>query len=238
MTGRVSSKAALAGLAVAVAVLSIASPAATAVQPVAVAPYYLARGDPRACPSPICGGLFTHLVNRSRTTCGDGFRHPTCYVASVDLGNLGVSESTRLRLMGLISAGRALVRGRLVRGGIQGFPELDTLVAREVWKASSSPNPSAGTFRRLRDNGVRCVAAPCFSTDALKINPKLAGAQVKVSQIELGGTDATEGEQRRALRSIARGDLIASGTMVIVPRAGPAGRGVAFVASQLYTRAA
>jgi len=185
----------------------------------------------------MCGGLFVHLVNRSRTTCGDGLRHPTCYVASVDLGNLGVSDSTQSRLVGLISAGRALVRGRLVRGRIQDFPELDTLVASEVWKASSSTDPPVGTFRRLRDNGVRCIAAPCFSTDALKLNPALTGMRVKVSQIDLGGTHATAAEQRRALGSIARGGLIASGRMVVVPRAGPAGQGIAFVASQFYTRA-
>ena len=45
--------------------------------------------------------------------------------------------------MGLISAGRALVRGRLVRGGIQGFPELDTLVA----------SPGDRTLRLVIDDG-------------------------------------------------------------------------------------
>jgi hypothetical protein len=222
----------------AAALLCSVVPAGASPQPLPVSPYYLGRGDPRLCPSPQCGGLFIHLVNRSRTICGDGLRRPACYVAAADLGRLGVSDARRSALMGSISAGRALVRGVLVRGRVPGFPQLDTLVVTEVWLASRSPQAPTGTFRRLHDNGVRCIAAPCFSTDALTLNPRRASSRATVSQVDLSRTGASPGAQRRALTLVARGDLIAAGTIVAVPNAGPAGTGRALVASQLYTRAA
>jgi hypothetical protein len=227
----------MAGLAAAAALLSAATVGEGAQSPpVPVAAYYLARADPRLCPSPQCGGLFVHLANRWRTVCGDGLRRPSCYVAAIDLGRLGVSDARRVQLLGSISAGRALVRGVVVRGGVTGFPQLDTLVASEVWLASSSPHAPTGTFRRLRDNGIRCIAAPCFSTDALVLNARLPGAHATVSVVETpdGAKDA---EVRRATRLVASGRVIGVGRIVAVPDAGPAGTGRAFIASQFYTPA-
>ena len=198
--------------------------------------WYLARGDPRLCPSPICGGLFVHLVNRSRTICGDGARRPSCYVATADLAALEVSAARRAALVGLLSSGRALARGALVRGLVQGFPQLDTLVVTEIRPASGSRRTPTGVFRRLRDNRVRCIAAPCFSIDAWKLNPTSTGSRVTVSSVDLTATGATEAARLRALRQIARGDLIASGRIVAVPKAGPAGTGRVFVGSQFYVR--
>lgn len=182
----------------------------------------------------MCGGLFVDLVNRSRTICGDGARRPSCYVATADLTALGVSDARRTKLVRLLSAGRALARGTLVRGRVEGFPLLDTFVVTEIWPASSSPRTPTGVFRRLRDNGIRCIAAPCFSTNALALNK---GSFVRISSIDLRGTGATAAERARALRLVASGGLIASGRIVAVPNAGPAGTGRAFVASQLYTQA-
>lgn len=225
----------IAGLVVAAALPSVATAGAGAPS-LPVSPYYLARGDPRACPSPACGGLFLHLVNRSRTVCRDGMRRPACYVASADLSKLGVSDSRRSQLVAAISAGRALVRGMVVRGRVPGFPQLDTLVVTEVWPASRSTQDPTGTFRRLRDNGIRCIAAPCFSTDALTLNPRRAGTRVTVSAVQASGS--VEPELQRAAKLIAAGGVIAAGRIVAVPRAGPAGTGRAFVISQLYTRTA
>ena len=202
--------------------------------PLPVSPYYLARGDPRLCPSPVCGGLFVHLENRSRTICGDGARRLSCYVAAADLAKLRVPDAERTRLSGLLGEGRALARGTLVRGLVKGFPQLDTLVVTEVWPASSSQSPPTGTFRRLRDNGVRCIAAPCFATDAIALNN---GGKVTVSRVGLAGVRAPAGERTRALALVTSGRLLAAGRIVAVPQAGPAGTGRVFVASQFYAQA-
>ena len=225
----------IAGLAAAAAALLVATAGAGA-PPLSVAPYYLARGDPRACPSPACGGLFVHLVNRSRTACGDGLRRPACYIASADLSMLGVSAARRARLLGSISAGRGLVRGVLVPGRVPGFPQLDTLVVTEVWPASRSPQAPTGTFLRLRDNRIRCIVAPCFSTDALTLDPRRPGTRVTLSAIQAGGV--TDADIRRAAKLLPSGGVIAAGKIAAVPHAGPAGTGRVLVVTQLYTRAA
>ena len=230
--GRVGIGVRLAGVLATALLLAGAAPAAGKPKPVA-SPYYLARGDPRLCPSPVCGGLFVHLVNRSRSVCGDGARRPACYVASADLSALDVATQRRSEIAGLLAQGRALARGRLARGLVPGFPQLDTLVVTEIWRSSSSARLPSGTFRRLADNGVRCVAAPCFSTDADALD---RSGRVTVSRVRLAGVGATTPERNRALALIATGELIASGGVVVVPRAGPAGAGRVFVASQFYVQ--
>lgn len=215
-------------------VLTGAAPA-TGDPPQSVSSYYLARADPRLCPSPMCGGIWVSLVNKGGTRCGDGIAQRECYAAEADLSRLRVDEKGRVLLQGLITEGRALARGKLVRGRVQGFSELDTLVVSEVWPASSSLNRARGVFHRLRDNGVRCVTAPCFSIHAAELN---SGRHVNVSDVNLAATGAPGWERRLALAEIGRkSSLVAAGRVVRKPNAGPAGAGRTFVATQFYVRA-
>jgi hypothetical protein len=156
-----------------------------------------------------------------------------CYVAAADLSQLAVPDEERSRLQDLLSSGRAVARGVLVSGRVPSFPQLDTLVVSQVWPASSSMRLPTGTFRLLRDNRVRCIVAPCFSTDAIALN---RGTKVAVSRVGLAGVGATTPERNRGLNAIASGGLIAAGRIVVVARAGPAGAGRVLVASQFYLR--
>lgn len=192
-------------------------------------PYVITRADPRLCPSPMCGGIWVQAVNTGSTTCGDGARKEACYAASADLSRLRVNEKGRVLLQQAITQGRAVARGRLVRGLVEGFPDLDTLVVSEVWRASSSVNRARGVFHRLRDNGVRCVKAPCFSITAAVLNSSRSRT---VSDVELSRTGTPAAERRRALARLAAPGLIAAGRIV---RAQEGGR--AFVATQFYVRA-
>jgi hypothetical protein len=200
--------------------------------PASVSSYYLARADARLCPSPRCGGLWVRLVNRKLTTCGDGIARSECYVAAVYLTRLRLADAAAIRVARLVTEGRALMRGKLAREGIEGLM-LDTFDASEVWKSSSSRNATSGVFRKLTDNGVRCVTAPCFSTHASTLN---TAGEVDVSDIDLGQTGAAESERRAALGLIGGSGLIAAGKVVRKPNAGPAGAGRTFVASQFYVR--
>jgi hypothetical protein len=208
---------------------------ATGDPPRSVSSYYLARADARLCPSPMCGGIWVRLVNKRVTTCGDGVARRECYAAQADLSRLRVDGKGRVLLQGLITEGRALARGKLVRGRVQGFPELDTLVVSEAWPASSSLNRVRGVFHRLRDNGVRCVTTPCFSIHAAELN---SGRHSNVSNVNLASAGAPGWERRLALAEISRkGSLIAAGRIVRKPNAGPAGAARVFVATQFYVRA-
>jgi hypothetical protein len=227
------SRALVVGLVVAASLLAIARPAASD-PPRAVSSYYLARTDPRLCPSPMCGGLWMKLVNREAASCADGVRRGECYVVAPDLSSLSVDEKGRVLLGAALAEGRALARGTLVRGRVQGFPELATLVVTEVWVASSSQSRLRGVFRKLRDRGLRCVAAPCFSTHAAALN---SGRHLNVSAIDLGASRAPAHERQRALQPLPETGLVAAGRVVVDPDAGT-GPGRVLVASQFYVRAA
>ena len=201
--------------------------------PSKVSSYYLGRADPRACPSPICGGVWIRLANRRTTPCA-GAARTECYVAELDLAGLRISEETRGMLARLVAAGRALARGTIVTGQVEGFPDLATLVVSEVWSASSSPRKPEGDFRILRDNGVRCITYPCYSIHAARVNEP---AHADISGVRLVETGAPVAERRRALARIATSGLIAAGRFVRDISAGPAGKGTSFVATQFYIRA-
>jgi hypothetical protein len=203
--------------------------------PGSVSSYYIGRGDPRACPSPQCGGAWVRLVNKKTTTCGDGVIARECYVAYPDFSELRLGTLKPAKLTALISEGRALARGSVVRGRTEGFADLDVLVVTEVWTASSSTRAPVGVFRRLRDNGVRCITTPCFSIHAASLN---SGAHDNVSRIDLAGTGAPPAERRRALAWIATTGLMGAGRVVREPNAGPGGAGRSFTTTQFYSKVA
>ena len=202
--------------------------------PSSVSSYYVGRGDPRLCPSPLCGGVWVRLVNKNATSCGGQFAGRECYVAAVNVSRVRVSERLRARLAGLVGSGLALARGTIVRGRVPGFPELSTLVASEVWPASSAPGTPTGPFRVLRDHDVRCDTAPCFSTHATLLN---SGRHTNVSGIDLSRLRTTHAERDHARERMATGELIAAGRIVREPDAGPAGAGRVLVATQFYVKA-
>jgi hypothetical protein len=189
----------------------------------------LARADARLCPSPMCGGLWVKAANASSTVCGDGARQRECYAASADLSGLHVDTNRRELLRRAIVEGRAVARGRLVWGRVAGFPELDTLVVSEVWAASSARARPQGVFRRLRDNRIRCVRAPCFWIGTTVLN---SSRSTTASSVDLSTVGAPATERRRALEQLGGPGLIAAGRIVRT-----ADRGRAFVATQLYVHA-
>ena len=201
--------------------------------PSSVSSYYVGRGDPRLCPSPLCGGVWVRLVNKNATSCGGQFAVRECYVAAVNVSRVRVSERLRARLAGLVGSGLALARGTIVRGRVPGFPELATLVASEIWPASSAPGTPTGPFRVLRDNGVRCITAPCFSTHGTLLN---SGRHTNVSGIDLSRLRTTNAERDHARERIATGELVAAGRIVREPDDGPAGARRVLVATQFYVK--
>jgi hypothetical protein len=211
------------------AVLLAGAPTGASEPAAGVDSYYLARADPRLCPSPMCGGIWLRLLNTRATVCGDGTKQEECYAASADLSRLRVDEKGRVQLQSLITEGRAVARGTLVRGLVEGFPELDTFVVSEVWPASSSHGRALGVFRRLRDSGIRCVTTPCFSIRAAVLN---TSRFENISSVDLTRTGASRAERRRALEDVAGPGLVAAGRVVRRP-----GGGRAFVATQFYARA-
>ena len=194
--------------------------------------HYLGRADLRLCPSPMCGGLWLKAVNHAPSTC----RQPIgreCYVARLEFSD-AIDDRARQRLTTLVEQGRGLVLGFVTRGSVEGFRDLDVLRVVRVWQSSSGSRRPRGVFRRLRDNGVRCITTPCFSIRAPALN---VGSEIDVSEVDLSATGAGAAERRWAHTLVATRELLAAGVVERKPNAVPGGAGRAFVASQIYVPA-
>jgi len=191
---------------------------------------YRVRPDPRMCPSPLCGGAFASLVNLANTPCIDGVDREACYVADVDLGAMGLSDSQLSELRNALFGGRAFLDGWIDGRAFGSFGTLGELHGVRGWQAATDAVP-AETPYRVRDNGVRCIAAPCFSYDAVAIN---TSAVLTVSDVDLSAVGATPAQVASAQQALSTGGLLVSGTIQPRPNAGPAGTGQTLVATQFY----
>jgi hypothetical protein len=162
-------------------------------------------------------------VNHATTVCADGGRHRECYAATVS----GVPEK-----LWSARGGSVLVRGRLTDARIDGFPGLAALRAVAAWRPAGTGAPRGRTFR-VRDNGVRCVAAPCFSLTATALE---GGGTRTLSELDLARAGLSAGDLRRTERAVSGDGALVTGTVVTVPDAGPAGSGRSLRATQAWLR--
>jgi Domain of unknown function (DUF6748) len=133
---------------------------------------YVARLDPRACPSPLCGGYWIARANDARTRCHDGLLRPRCYVADA-------ADADGNPLDAGIPDG-ALVRARIEPRAYEGFRALGVLVASDV--RAPVGKGVKGVYYRVRDVGIRCVRAPCFHLRAARLN---RSSRTTVSSLDL-----------------------------------------------------
>jgi len=200
--------AALGGLIAVVGAIAVAVPAAGG-PPLVGLTYYVVQPDPRLCPSPLCGGYWAALANRGRTRCHDGLLRPRCYIA------MAVDEDRHPWPSGLPAG--AIVRADIEPWSFEAFGKLGVLVVADVWAPGGRASPSAG-FYRLRDTGVRCIRAPCFSLRASKLN---GSSRVTLSDLDLGATRATPEELERAEAALrTKNGLFARGRIVATPDGG------------------
>jgi hypothetical protein len=178
--------------------------------------FYSFRRDLRRCASPRCGGYFVKLVNQARTRCADNRFQAECYVSEINWGSETQPDNEQGLLRGSISARR-------------GF---GVFRATEVWQAASS-NAPAGKFFRVRDRGIRCIAAPCATHSEATLNLTTSR---NIAGVDLSGARAPENAVSEAIRAMTSSDgILVSGDHSLVT--GPAGRMQMLKASQFYLRA-
>jgi eight-cysteine-cluster-containing protein len=182
--------------------------------------FYIIRRDLRRCASPLCGGYFIKLVNQSRTRCANGRHMSECYVANIEWN--GQPEPQK---------DGALVRGSLsTRGDRRG--KYGVLSAREVWLPGADKQPS-GTFYRVRDRGIRCIAAPCETHHEAQLNSTLSR---NIAGVDLSGAGASAAAVSEANTVLTGPDgVLVAGVHNRVT--GPAGRSQMLKATQFYLRA-
>jgi hypothetical protein len=179
--------------------------------------FYILRPDLRKCASPLCGGYFVRRVNFNLTRCANGRYMSECYVASLDWN--GATE---------VEINRVLLRGSIVtnRSGRYGV-----LKVTEAWRAANDKKPY-GDFFRVRDLGLRCIAAPCPTHQEAKVNTTSVRNMAGVDINSVGADDRTVEEAQTALTS--RNGIIVAGAHSAVT--GPAGRSEMLKGSQFYLR--
>ena len=178
--------------------------------------FYSFRRDLRRCASPRCGGYFVKLVNQSRTRCADNRFQSECYVSEINWGREPQPDSDR-----------ALLRGSMRLRGRFGMFRVT-----EIWQAASA-NAPADRFFRVRDRGLRCIAAPCATHHEATLN---SSAHRNIAGVDLSGAGASDNAVSEATAAMTSPDgILASGTHSLVT--GPAGRMQMLKASQFYLRA-
>lgn len=181
--------------------------------------FYSIRRDLRRCASPMCGGYFVKLVNQTRTRCADGRYKSECYVARIEWNAQPEPPDDR-----------ALVRGSITRADRR--DRFGLLLAREVWLPAGN-NQASGTFFRVHDRGIRCIAAPCETHHQAKLNTLV---NRNIAGVDLSGSGAPENvvsDANQAMTSPVA--VIVAGVNTRVT--GPAGRSQTLKATQFYLRA-
>lgn len=137
--------------------------------------YFEVWTDMRKCASPMCGGFFLHRLNRTSTVCHDGAASWNCYVPELDLSQSELSDDLQAALLDAanrdaMSLGAiALVRGRFAPKTYAGFGNKGRFIVTEAWVAEND-SVSEGVFVKARDNGLRCIQAPCPTVTEKALN--------------------------------------------------------------------
>lgn len=197
--------------------------------------YYIVTGpDPRACPSPICGGWFVKEVNKPNSRCSDGVWAAQCHAGEVDLSALPLGDVRRARLQEQFGKGHALVRGRLERRPM-GDLAMDVLVADEGWLGQALTKPS-GRFVGLKDSGIVCVTAPCPSIFERTLNIPREGERL-IDGVDLAASGAPPEKVSAGQQALSKpfGILVAGRLERTYTPTGPSRRRIA---SEFYLRMA
>ncbi len=192
--------------------------------------YYTLMPDARACSldaGPDCGtGFFVSRVNRSTTQCGRGVPQSQCKVAAIDWAGTAMPASVAQGYEDELRAGKPL----LVRGDI--VPSADdrslSVAVTEVWVASQ-PEWVDGVFTLVKDNGVRCITAPCPSLTEQKLNSSLS-ANITGVDFEASGADPK-------LVDRAQSAMYSDGVIVVGYRDYDARGGKVRTANKFFTKA-
>lgn len=198
--------------------------------------YFGITADVRRCAPPLCGGWFLHRLNQSLTRCHDGRSAAACYTPVLDWSESGLSEAQQSKLVDAArrSATSAIVRGRFApTNSTTSVPSLGRFVVTEAWVAQSN-TPAQGAFVRVKDNGVRCLVAPCPSITETTLNTPQVTDIAEIDWAPSGLSDRQISAEIAEL-STPGGVLIAGYRYTVH---GPGGTANARTATAVYARLA
>lgn len=192
--------------------------------------YRVVRQDFRRCAFPMCGGVYIARVNAASTKCADGTYQQDCYVADLDLSGLGLTPAHASSISSKADAGLVVLRGSIKNHNFGGrtAPRFD---ATEAWDQVGTGQAS-GTFYKVVDRGIRCITTPCPSFEEAKLNSSAATKMVGFDLSNAG----LDGDQAASVYVASQTGVLAAGSNVVTPNAGPAGAATDLVATATYVR--
>ncbi len=184
--------------------------------------------DVRACSFDArCGGFFVSRPNRSTTICGRGQIDARCYVDSLDWSGTGLPDSVALEYENRLRAGEELIlKGDIVPDAADRGA---TFAVTQVWLPRSPTGVVEGVAVLAKDNGIRCITAPCPSLTEFRVNSNRF-ADITDIDFSLSGADD------RAIE-LAGHALFEDGVLVFGYRYYPSKNAKGRTANQFYTRA-
>jgi hypothetical protein len=173
-----------------------------------------------------CGGFFVSRPNRSTTTCTRGVTSSRCYVDSLDMSGTAMPASVAKSYQDRIRNGESfLLKGDLVPGADdRGL----SLHVTQIWVAGSATGVTDGVFVLVKDNGTRCIVAPCPSLSEIRLNSNRSAA---IHELDLAASGADTDTLDRA-----GNDLFDAGVIVVGDRYYPT-RAKGRSANQFFTKA-
>jgi hypothetical protein len=162
--------------------------------------YFTIKADTKKCAFPMCGGTYVERLNRTTTVCHDGKSLAACYTPVLDFSESGLKpemqDTVRLAVSSAsIGAGvKAIVRGRFApTNSLTVGKTMGRFIVTEAWLAQSAA-PTDGVFVKVKDIGVRCIAAPCASTRETALNTSRSANISEIDYAPAGLTDDQIGD--------------------------------------------
>ena len=190
--------------------------------------FFAADPDVRACSFDArCGGFFISRPNRASTICGRGSQGARCYVDGIDWSGTALPASVAQNYEAMLRKGTKLI----LKGSIAPDPadRGSVFAVTEVWLPRSETGVIDGVAVLVKDNGVRCITAPCPSLTELRVN---SNRFANITDLDLAASGADE-----LAIEIASRALFEDGVLVFGDRYYPGKNGKGRAANQFYTRA-
>lgn len=189
--------------------------------------------DVRACSFDArCGGFFFSRPNRSTTFCpalrgGTSGAQSRCYADSLDWSQTALPDSVARGYEEMLRNGEKLI----LKGSLAPHPADAGIVfvVTEVWLPRSETGVAEGVAVLVKDNGIRCITAPCPSLTELRVN---SNRWANITDLDLAASGADE----LALEIGGRA-LFEDGVLVFGDRYYPGKTAKGRAANQFYTRA-
>ena len=190
--------------------------------------FFAVDPDLRACSFDArCGGFFVSRPNRSSTICGRGIQGERCYVDSLDWSGTALPESVARGYEEMLRNGEELI----LKGAIAPHPaDAGAIFAvTEVWLPRSETGVADGVAVLVKDNGVRCITAPCPSLTEFRVN---SNRFASITDLDLVASGAGELAIEIGMRALSE-----DGVLVFGSRYYPGKDAKGRAANQFYTRA-